>query len=84
MPDNCHHQLGQSDLDKQVSDKVADGRMTPDDAATVLKFRDFLRLAGPMLPWRHECGPTPLQQKARNELLANPEWRRWLGIVSAP
>jgi hypothetical protein len=66
------------DLDKLVSDRVAGGSMTPDDAAVVLKFREFLRIAGPVALWRSECGPTPAQRVAHNAMLADPEWRAFL------
>lgn len=55
------------DLDRQVSDAVADGTITPDDAAAVLKFRDFLRAAG---------GP-PNRARVR-KMLDDPQWRGYI------
>ena len=36
-----------SDIDRIVSDAVTDGKITDEDAATALTFRDFLAAVGP-------------------------------------
>lgn len=36
------------DLERQLGDGVADGRITTEDADTIREFRDFLREAGPV------------------------------------
>lgn len=63
------------DLDQQLSDLHADGRITDEDVYHVQKFREFLRVAGPAR------GPlTPEQRAQRRAVLNDPEWRDWLGL----
>jgi len=60
-----------TDLDRLV----ADGRITDEDAAAVLKFRDFLRQVGPLI------GPlTEAQRAFRQHCRTDPEWREYLGL----
>jgi hypothetical protein len=68
-----------SDLDRMLSDKVADGRITEHDVAVVLKFRDFLRQVGPA------GGPLTDEELAfRQRCHTDPEWREFLGLEPTP
>lgn len=51
-----------ADLDQQLADGIASGRLTDEDAEEVHRFREFLRLA-------NERGVTAM--------LADPEWRAY-------
>jgi hypothetical protein len=68
-------------LDKLVADAVADGRLTSNEAAHVLKFRDFLRLMSPPpRPGAPTNTLTPEQRAANRRVLQDPEWREWLRL----
>jgi hypothetical protein len=55
--------VASGDMDAQIADAVADGRLEPDDADALLTFRDFLRAV-------HDHG--------RAAVLADPQWAAYL------
>lgn len=65
------------DVDQQLADLAAAGRITADDVATVQKFREFLAHVGPA------SGPLTEEQRAfRRHCHSDPEWRAYLGIAN--
>jgi hypothetical protein len=51
-----------ADLDQQLADGVASGRLTDGDAEEVLRFREFLRLT---------------TERGVPAMLADPQWRAY-------
>lgn len=58
------------DTEQQVRDLLVWGRITTNDAGTLLMFREFLERVGPP-------GSNP---QAERELLAEPQWREFIGV----
>lgn len=52
-----------ADLDQQLGDALADGRITDEDAAEVLRFREFLR----------DCN-----ERGVPAVAADPKWRAYI------
>lgn len=51
-----------ADLDQQLADGIASGRLTDEDAEEVHRFREFLRLA---------------EERGVPAMLADPRWRAY-------